>query len=229
VYLAANGSYYEICTNSIFNGLTANPCNTNNGNPISGTGSWAINSASGNSFTLSGTAFGPTNYVSTITAPIMDASKGIFLTSQTNDGNPNSGTGVGKYQNVQTSFSIASMAGKTFKVSGFGSCTDGLRQYAFGQVAGNALAYTWTCPGGYVSGGSVTGVASSTVVAGTTIPGVVKFTDAASTDPLFIGITADSTTTGGIAMVAKVGGAACAQNNLSACTGYVKPRSFILQ
>ena len=235
VYLAPNGSYYQICTNTIFNGLTPNPCSVNNGNPVSHVGNWAVVANATNAFTLSGTAFdgvGNTSYVSTITAPILDTSKGIFTTSQTNDGTANAGTGVGKYQTVQSAFSISSLAGKSFAVSGFNACVDGRRQYAFQQVSGNTLPYGWTCPAGYAIGSTATsGVASNAVIAGTNIPGVVAMTDAGSTDPLYVGVTTDSKLAGGIALVAKVGNAAagCSYATPANCKGYVKARAFTLQ
>jgi hypothetical protein len=237
LYFAPGGTYYEICVNTIFNGLMPNPCNTNNGNPVSHIGSWAVKTDVSNTFTLSGAASngggGTTNYISTITAPIMDASKGIFTTSQTNDGILISGTGAGKYQNVQSTFVIDSMAGKAFTVSGFRSCTDGLRRYTFQQVAGNSLSYTWTCPQGYttLSGAATSGVATNALVAGTAIPGVVTFTDTGSTDPLYVGVTTDSTGTSGIAMAARVGnsGSGCSYTLPNNCTGFVRPSAFTLQ
>ena len=153
----------------------------------------------------------------------MDATKGIFSTSQTNDGSLMAGSGAGTYQVVQEGFGITALAGKTFTVNGFGSCTDGARRYAFQQVEGDALAYGWTCPGGYVDGaGPVSGSATGASVADTALPGVVVLTDEGSTDPLYVGISVDGTTdTTGIAMVARVGnaGSGCSFDSPANCRG----------
>jgi len=236
VYLAPNGSYYQICTNTLFDGLTPNPCSVNNGNPKTHVGSWAVVTGASNSFTLSGTAYNgvrDTDYVGTIAAPILDASKGIFTASQTNSDMPAiSGTGAGKYQTVKAAFAIDSLTGKSLTVSGFGSCTDGQRKYTFQQGSGTSLSYSWTCPAGYNVGGVATsGAATNASIASTAIPGVVVMTDAGSTDPLYVGLTTDSNLNSGIAMVAKVGnaGSGCTYSAPANCKGYVKSRAFTLQ
>ena len=55
VYFEPGGTYHSICINTIFNNLTPNPCASNNGQPVSGRGTWAVNTGAQNSFTLSGT------------------------------------------------------------------------------------------------------------------------------------------------------------------------------
>ena len=131
---------------------------------------------------------------------------------------------------MQEGFGISALAGKTFTVNGFGSCIDGSRRYAFEQVEGGALAYGWTCPGGYFgSAGPVSGTATGASVDGTALPGVVVLTDAGSIDPFYLGISVDGTgDTSGIAMVARVGnaGSGCSFDAPANCRGYVKARAF---
>jgi hypothetical protein len=90
VYFAPRGTYRSICINTVFDGLTANPSATNNGQPVSGGVSWAVDGGAQNTFT----------------------------------------------------------------VSGFASCADCSRRYAFQPAADSTLAYGWMCPGGYVGAGA---------------------------------------------------------------------------
>lgn len=232
MYFAPGGTFHSLCINTRFNGLTANPCATNNGQPVSGSGAWAVVAGVANTFTLTGEAFGPTQYETTVTAPIMDDHKGIFTNTQKNDDVAQEGFGAGKYQVVKSDFSISSLLGKDFIVSGFSECTDGKGLYRFeNDVFENALFFQWSCPGGYAGGATAqTGLAINAAIGSTAVPGLVRLTHSGTNgETYYFGISADNTLADeGIAVVATVGnsGSGCSVSAPGNCTGYVKPRSF---
>ena len=259
-YFKEDGNYYSLCTNLLFYDTVrvanaVNVCSRNNGQPnpgvnVFGTGTWTVAGLASNSFRMSGIDwFNSQSFTQTVTAPVMDAYKGAFNVAQTNNGTlDTTGTSVGKYQNVQSDFSITSLINKEVTITGsMGRCASGgSLKYVFdtavtGTGATAQITYTTTCSSYNAGFSAVTGVAKNAYYGSSVlIPGVVKLKDDSdikstaiggnlSTYPLYIGLTADSTATSGTVMVAKAGdNSACALTDVTtqAKCGFVKAKTF---
>ena len=227
----ANGTYSALCINTvIWNGTTnqTNSC-VGQGTPGIRTGTWKAGNVNTFSFTD-----GSSGYTNTITLPIIDPYKGLYKNTNNIPGS-STGNGVGKYQNIQTSFQISSLAGKSFKVNGSMMCSSGYQIFAFGTISGAALPYSINCPSGDTLIAGYTAPVNGSASNDSVFPGIVDFTvtDSKSYYPAYIGLTLDSSSSSGSIAMAKEGSSSSSctvggDKGASSC-GFVKTLSFTLQ
>ena len=165
----------------------------------------------------------PDDSVNTVTYKYGDTNSGAFTLAISNiPGLPGGATGVGQYNSVQTGFGTSTLSGKAFTISNDSTCTtDGFRVYTF---ASGGVAYNSSCR---TYSGTNTTVTSGTAANVTALPGVVLITDSSGM-VYYVGISKDSTSSGGTMFIAYPGTNNCSYNNKSKC-GFVTSSSYTAQ
>jgi len=217
----SDGTQTSLCINEVvitsnYAGPMVDDCNVQG--IVTGT-TWAVASGSNTQWIETNTD----GSVNTVTYKYGDTNSGAFTLAVSNiSGLPSGATGVGQYNSVQTGFGISTLSGKAFTISNDSTCTtDGFRVYTF---ATGGATYTSSCK---TSSGTNTTVTSGTASNVTALPGIVLITDSSGM-VYYVGISKDSTSSGGTMFIAYPGTNNCSYNNKSKC-GFATSSSYTAQ